>query len=115
MNDLELLQDLNRGYIRSVQESDTRWFEAHTIARYGRYRQVEPVIVVEIAFDVIVRSKRHGSGFSLRFPRIHALRRDKSVDEIDTVATVTALYEGLQHGSELLVTAGARTVPTERD
>ena len=92
----------------------TGWFEAHTIARYGRYRQVEPTIVVEIAFDVIVRSKRHGSGFSLRFPRIHALRRDKSVDEIDTVATVTALYEGLQHGSELLVTAGARTVPAER-
>jgi DNA ligase-1 len=92
----------------------TEWFEAHTIARYGRYRQVEPTVVVEIAFDVIVRSKRHGSGFSLRFPRIHALRRDKSVDEIDTVATVTALYEGLQHGSELLVTAGARTVPAER-
>ena len=91
----------------------TEWFEAHTIARFGRYRQVDPVIVVEIAFDVIVRSKRHGSGFSLRFPRIHALRRDKTVDEIDTVATVTALYEGLQHGSELLVTAGARTVPSE--
>ncbi|MFL5686642.1 MAG: ATP-dependent DNA ligase [Chloroflexota bacterium] len=92
----------------------TDWFEAHTIARYGRYRQVEPVIVVEIAFDVIVRSKRHGSGFSLRFPRIHALRRDRSADDIDTVATVTALYEGLQHGSELLVTAGARTVPADR-
>jgi DNA ligase-1 len=89
----------------------TAWFEAHTIARFGRYRQVEPTVVVEIAFDVIVRSKRHGSGFSLRFPRIHALRPDKSVDEIDTVATVTALYEGLQHGSELLVTAGARTTP----
>ncbi len=91
----------------------TAWFEAHTIARYGRYRQVEPSVVVEIAFDVIVRSKRHGSGFSLRFPRIAALRPDKSVDEIDTVDTVTALYEGLQHGSELLVTAGARTVPSE--
>jgi DNA ligase 1 len=91
----------------------TEWFEAHTIARFGRYRQVEPTVVVEIAFDVIVRSKRHGSGFSLRFPRIHALRRDKTVDDIDTVATVTALYEGLQHGSELLVTAGARTVPPE--
>jgi DNA ligase-1 len=91
----------------------TAWFEAHTIARYGRYRQVEPTVVVEIAFDVIVRSKRHGSGFSLRFPRIHALRPDKSVDEIDTVETVTALYEGLQHGSELLVTAGARSVPPE--
>ena len=89
----------------------TTWFEAHTIAQFGRYRQVEPTVVVEIAFDVIVRSKRHGSGFSLRFPRIHALRPDKTVDEIDTVETVTALYEGLQHGAELLVTAGARTVP----
>jgi DNA ligase-1 len=91
----------------------TAWFEAHTIARFGRYRQVEPKVVVEIAFDVIVRSKRHGSGFSLRFPRIHALRPDKTVDDIDTVDTVTALYEGLQHGSELLVTAGARTVSAE--
>jgi DNA ligase-1 len=69
---------------------------------------VEPTVVVEIAFDVIVRSRRHGSGFSLRFPRIHALRPDKSVDDIDTVATVTELYEGLQQGSSLLVTAGHR-------
>jgi DNA ligase-1 len=90
----------------------TRWFEAHTIARFGRFHQVEPTVVVEIAFDVIVRSTRHGSGFSLRFPRIAALRPDKTVDEIDTVETVTALYEGLQHGSELLVTAGSKVRPT---
>ena len=89
----------------------TRWFEAHTIARYGRYHQVEPTVVVEIAFDVIVRSNRHGSGFSLRFPRIARLRPDKTVDEIDTVETVTALYEGLQHGAELLVTAGSKAAP----
>jgi DNA ligase 1 len=89
----------------------TRWFEAHTIARYGRYHQVEPTVVVEIAFDVIVRSTRHGSGFSLRFPRIVALRPDKTVDEIDTVESVTALYEGLQHGSELLITAGSKARP----
>ena len=86
----------------------TGWFEAHTIVRYGRYREVEPTVVVEIAFDVIVRSNRHKSGFSLRFPRIANLRPDKSVDEIDTVETVTALYEGLQHGTELLVTANRR-------
>ena len=86
----------------------TRWFEAHTIARFGRYHQVEPTVVVEIAFDVIVRSTRHGSGFSLRFPRIVRLRPDKTADEIDTVESVTALYEGLQHGAEHLVTAGAR-------
>ena len=92
----------------------TRWFEAHTIARFGRYRQVEPVVVVEIAFDVIIRSSRHGSGFSLRFPRIARLRPDRTVDEIDTVETVTALYEGLQHGPEHLVTARARSSPAGR-
>jgi DNA ligase-1 len=86
----------------------TRWFEAHTIARFGRYRQVEPTVVVEVAFDVIVRSNRHQSGFSLRFPRIAALRPDKPPDEIDTLETVRALYEDLQHGGEHLVTAGAR-------
>ncbi len=86
----------------------TRWFEDHTIARFGRYRQVEPSVVVEIAFDVIVRSRRHGSGFSLRFPRIAALRPDKTIDDIDTVETVTALFEGLQAGTEHLITAGAR-------
>jgi DNA ligase-1 len=86
----------------------TAWFEAHTIQRFGRYRQVEPTVVVEVAFDVIVRSTRHQSGYSLRFPRIAALRPDKTADEIDTIETVRALYEGLQHGAEQLVTAGAR-------
>ena len=86
----------------------TRWFEAHTIGHFGRYRQVEPTVVVEVAFDVIVRSTRHQSGFSLRFPRIASLRPDKPADEIDTLDTVRALYEDLQHGAEHLVTAGAR-------
>ena len=86
----------------------TRWFEAHTIQRFGRYRQVEPTVVVEVAFDVIVRSNRHQSGFSLRFPRIARLRPDKTPDEVDTLESVRALYEGLQAGAELLVTAGAR-------
>lgn len=87
----------------------TRWFEAHTVRRLGRYRVVEPTVVVEVAFDVIMRSTRHRSGFALRFPRIARLRPDKPVDEIDTLATVEALFEGLQHGAEHLVTAGART------
>jgi DNA ligase-1 len=86
----------------------TAWFEAHTIQRLGRFRTVEPTVVVEVAFDVIVRSTRHQSGYSLRFPRIASLRPDKSPAEIDTLETVRALYEGLQHGAEHLVTAGAR-------
>ena len=42
-------------------------------------------------------------------PADRRLRPDKPADEIDTLETVTALYEGLQHGAEHLVTAGART------
>jgi DNA ligase-1 len=86
----------------------TRWFEEHTIARFGRYRQVEPTIVVEVAFDVIMRSARHQSGFALRFPRIAHLRPDKGQADIDTLATVERLFEGLQHGAEHLVTASSR-------
>jgi DNA ligase-1 len=86
----------------------TRWFETHTVSTHGRYRVVEPTAVVEIAFDVIMRSTRHRSGFALRFPRIVRLRPDKAAGEADTLGTVRRLYEGLQHGTEHLVTAGAR-------
>jgi DNA ligase-1 len=86
----------------------TRWFEAHTVRRFGRFRQVEPVVVVEIAFDVIQRSNRHQSGFALRFPRIVRLRIDKSPTEIDTLANVERLYRDLQYGAEYLVTAEAK-------
>jgi DNA ligase 1 len=55
-----------------------------------------------------MRSTRHQSGFALRFPRIARLRPDKSAAEADTLATVEALYRGLQQGAEHLVTAGAR-------
>jgi DNA ligase-1 len=86
----------------------TRWFEAHTIRTHGRYRVVEPAVVVEVAFDVIMRSSRHRSGYTLRFPRIARLRPDKPAAEADSLATVGVLYEGLQHGAEHLVTASAR-------
>jgi DNA ligase-1 len=86
----------------------TRWFEDHTISHHGRYRVVEPTVVVEVAFDVILRSNRHKSGFALRFPRIAQLRLDKAATEADTLETVRRLYEGLQQGAEHLVTAGAR-------
>jgi DNA ligase-1 len=86
----------------------TRWFEDHTISQHGRYRVVEPLVVVEVAFDVILRSNRHKSGFALRFPRIARLRPDKDPREVDTLETVTRLYQGLQEGAEHLVTAGAR-------
>ena len=78
----------------------TDWFTAHTISTHGRYRVVEPTVVIEVAFDVIQRSPRHRSGFALRFPRIARLRRDKDARDADTLATVEALFAGLQGGAE---------------
>ncbi len=86
----------------------TRWFEEHTIRQFGRFRQVEPTVIVEVAFDVIQRSSRHQSGFALRFPRIVRLRTDKTARDIDTLQTVERLHRELQHGAEFLVTQTAR-------
>ncbi len=86
----------------------TRWFEAHTIERHGRYRRVEPTVVVEIAFDVIHASNRHKSGYALRFPRIVRIREDKGPAEVDALSTVAALHERLQlAGRYGVLTAGA--------
>lgn len=69
----------------------TAHFKKQTIANHGRYREVKPDIVLEIAFDSIQPSTRHSSGLALRFPRIKAIRRDKTIDAIDTLAYARAL------------------------
>jgi len=63
----------------------TDHFKQNTIADRGRYREVKPDIVLEVAFNSIQPSSRHASGLALRFPRIKAIRRDKNVDVIDTL------------------------------
>jgi DNA ligase 1 len=74
----------------------TEWFKAHTVKEFahGRVRIVEPRIVIEVTFDRVQPSKRHKSGYALRFPRILRLRPDKSLGEIDTLETVKRLVEG---------------------
>jgi DNA ligase-1 len=69
----------------------TEHFKKQTIKNRGRYREVKPDTVLEIAFDSIQPSTRHASGLALRFPRIKALRRDKTVDAIDTLAYARSL------------------------
>jgi DNA ligase-1 len=64
----------------------TEHFKQNTLVDHGRYREVKPDIVLEVAFDSIQPSTRHSSGLALRFPRIKAIRRDKNVDAIDTLA-----------------------------
>jgi DNA ligase-1 len=63
----------------------TEHFKQNTIVDHGRYREVKPDVVLEVAFNSIQPSTRHASGLALRFPRIKAIRRDKNVDAIDTL------------------------------
>jgi len=71
----------------------TEWFTQHTIKEFahGRVRLVQPEIVIEVTFDRVQESKRHKSGYALRFPRILRLRPDKKASEVDTLETVQKL------------------------
>jgi len=72
----------------------TAWMKAHTLEDYGHFRTVEPLRVIEVAFNNVMRSDRHASGFALRFPRILRLREDKPLEEIDTLERVEEIYQG---------------------
>ena len=72
----------------------TEHFKRTMIERYGSVLRVEPQIVLEIAFDRIQESKRHKSGYAMRFPRIARIRDDKTVDQISTIDEVRRIYEG---------------------
>ena len=69
----------------------TAHFQQNILATRGKFHEVNPDVVLEIAFDSIQPSTRHTSGLSMRFPRIKALRRDKNASEIDTVAYARTL------------------------
>jgi len=74
----------------------TEHFRQNTVRDRGRYLEVRPDTVLEIAFDSIQLSKRHASGLALRFPRIKAIRRDKTPDAIDTLAYARKLAESIR-------------------
>ena len=84
----------------------TEHFKSITLRDFGRYRTVHPEVVVEIAFDRIMRSSRHKSGFAMRFPRIVRMRDDKTPAEIDSLATVEALF-GEQASGRILLARGS--------
>jgi DNA ligase-1 len=69
----------------------TPWFLERVRRVKGRLHEVEPELVIEVAFDSIQPSTRHPSGLALRFPRIKTLRRDKTVAEIDTLQSARKL------------------------
>ena len=70
-----------------------RWVREHTTNRFGPVREVEPGLVLEIAFDAAQLSNRHKSGVALRFPRVARLRLDKPAAEADRLETLMRQVE----------------------
>jgi DNA ligase 1 len=71
----------------------TEWFLEHTIEDQGFRLLVKPKIVLEVAFNNMMRSDRHNSGYALRFPRIVRIRTDKPPEEADTIERAQEIYE----------------------
>ena len=71
----------------------TRWVQKNTLERFGPVRKVPAELVFEIGFEGIQASPRHKSGIALRFPRMLRWRRDKGVDEIDTLDSLRGLLD----------------------
>src|SRR5712671_1247823 len=103
VRDGEKLLNVGKAYsgLTDVEIAEmTEWFKAHTIDDQGFRRTVEPKIVLEVAFNNMMRSSRHESGYALRFPRILRLRTDKSADEIDTLETVKEIFARQASGAK---------------
>ena len=67
------------------------WIKKNTLERFGPVRSVTPHHVFEIAFEGIAFSKRHKSGVATRFPRILRWRKDKKMEEANSLEDLKAL------------------------
>jgi DNA ligase-1 len=94
--DAEQLVNLGKAYsgLTDAEINEmTKWFLEHKIEDQGFRLVVEPKIVLEVAFNNMMKSDRHESGYALRFPRIVRLRPDKLAEDADTIARAREIYE----------------------
>ena len=69
-----------------------KFVRANTTKSFGPVREVEKKLVLEVAFDSAQESPRHKSGIALRFPRIHRIRWDKPIREVQTLEDFRAAF-----------------------
>ena len=75
----------------------TEMFKSLIIVQKGMELELKPAVIFEVAYEEIQRSPNYSSGYALRFPRLVAVRDDKSLDEADTLERIGALYK-MQRG-----------------
>jgi DNA ligase 1 len=104
VRDGERLVNIGKAYsgLTDIEITEmTKWFVEHVFEDQGFRLIVEPKIVLEVAFNNMMRSDRHESGYALRFPRIVRIRTDKPTEEADTIERAREIYEKQKHESSI--------------
>ena len=92
-NDFKSIALVGTGLDDATLEYLTGRMKELEISTKGREIKVEPKIVLEIAFSEIVESPEYETGYSLRFPVVKNIRKDKSPMDADTVERLISMYE----------------------
>jgi len=90
----EILLPIGKAYFGFTDEElkqIDKWIRSHKLARFGPVQEVTKELAFEVAFDSAQESKRHKSGYALRFPRIHRIRWDKPAHEADKIEALARL------------------------
>jgi DNA ligase-1 len=72
----------------------TDMFRELILLEKGMEVEIKPVVIFEVAYEEIQKSPNYSSGYALRFPRMVAVRDDKSLEEADSLERVVSLYKG---------------------
>jgi len=82
-----------KGMTNAMLAWQTEELRKLAVADDGYTVEVEPRLVVEVAFNDIQASPRYPGGLALRFARVRRYRPDKRAEEADTIETVRSIYE----------------------
>jgi len=85
------------GLTDEALEDLTEMFRELILVQKGMEVELKPAVIFEVAYEEIQKSQSYSSGYALRFPRLVAVRDDKSLEEADTLERVVSLYR-LQRG-----------------
>ena len=80
-------------------EKVDRYVRKNITGKFGPVRSVKPNLVFEIAFEGVRSSGRHKSGVALRFPRINRWRKDKKIEDADTLEIIRG-FTGINEETE---------------
>ena len=92
-DDLKTVAHVATGLDDDTLKYLTKKMEEYKLSEKGTKVTVEPKIILEIGFSEIVKSPEYETGFSLRFPVVKRVRKDKGLGDIDTVERLISMYK----------------------